>query len=147
MVQIFTTLKTLVLHRGYFPCGFMDNYMPAGDVKSFHERDCNEGRCKRSHQREYLKWDLQEPKDLLGKIDCSNSSAPQVVVFSVKLYLLPRCISFSNQSYGDTWIAGKKTKHYSFYWLFRSVCSESHLSSEQMHTRVVWIILQALHNI
>lgn len=99
MRQIFTTLKILILCRGYFPHGFMDNYMPTGDVKSLHERECNEGRYKRSHQKEYLKWDLQESKDLLGKIDCSNWSVPQVVVFSVKLFLLLWCISFLNQFY------------------------------------------------
>lgn len=60
-----------ILHGGYFPHGFMDNYMPAGDAKSLYERECNEGRYKISHQKEYLKWDLQESKDLLGKIDCS----------------------------------------------------------------------------
>lgn len=75
---------------GYFPCRFMDNYMPTGDAKSLYERECNEGRYKRSHQKEYLKWDLQESKDLLGKIDCSYSGVPQVVVFSLKLLLLLR---------------------------------------------------------
>ena len=64
--------------------------MPTGDAKSLYERECNEGRYKRSHQKEYLKWDLQESKDLLGKIDCSYSGVPQVVVFSLKLLLLLR---------------------------------------------------------
>lgn len=44
----------------------MDNCLPSGDVKAY-ERECNEGRYKRRHQKEYLKWDLQESKDLLGK--------------------------------------------------------------------------------
>lgn len=62
--------------------------MPTGDAKSLYERERNEGRYKRSHQKEYLKWDLQESKDLQGKIDRSYRSVPQVVVFSVKLSLL-----------------------------------------------------------
>lgn len=38
--------------------------MPTGDAESSYERECNEGRYERSHQKEYLKWDLQESKDL-----------------------------------------------------------------------------------
>lgn len=98
MRQIFTTLKTLILHGGYFPHGFMDNYMPTEDVKSLHERECNEGWYKRSHQKEYLKWYLQEPKDSLGKIDCIHWSTPQVLVFSVSLSLT-LVIQFPNQFY------------------------------------------------
>lgn len=67
--------------------------------KSLHERECNEGRYKGSHQKEYLKWDLQESKDLPGKIECSNRSVPQVVVFSLKLVLLFWWIAFLNRFY------------------------------------------------
>lgn len=49
--------------------GFMGNYMPTGDAKSSYEREFNEGRYK-SHQKEYLKLDLQESKDSVGKIHC-----------------------------------------------------------------------------
>lgn len=45
-----------------FPGGFMSNYEPTGNVekKKYHEVECNEGGYERSHQKEYLKWDLQE---------------------------------------------------------------------------------------
>lgn len=49
----------------------MGNYMPTGDAKNSYERERNEGRYKRSHQKEYLKLDLQESKDSVGKIQCS----------------------------------------------------------------------------
>lgn len=79
--------------------GFMGNYMPTGDAKSLYERECNEGRYKRSHQKEYLKLDLQESKDLVGKIHCSYWGIPPVVRFLAKPFLFlcgARSISGSN---------------------------------------------------
>lgn len=46
-----------------FPGGFLSNYQPTGDEEKkeiSHEVECNEGGYERSHQKEYLKWDLQE---------------------------------------------------------------------------------------
>lgn len=69
--NIHNILRCPYLTKAISPSGFMGNYMPTGDTKSSYERERNEGRYKRSHQKEYLKLNLQESKDSVGKIQCS----------------------------------------------------------------------------
>lgn len=64
----------LILHGGYFPCGFMDNYMPSGDVKSLYERECNEGRYKISDQKEYLNRTYRNQKICWVKLTAATEA-------------------------------------------------------------------------